>query len=142
LVLHHPQRRQQGRWPIRIACDELFDLLPTRASLREHGLVRPMFVVSVAGSRLESLSVGRSPFSGRAKVFRRARRLLSARRLSPVARRRHRSISPMTISIDALIAMTSDNMCPSTMREIAARFTNDGGRMRQRTGLDEPSETM
>ena len=41
------------------------------------------------------------------------------------------------MSIDALMAMTSDKRWPSTIRGIADRFTNDGGRMRHRTGFDE-----
>ncbi len=53
----------------------------------------------------------------------------------------HRSISPMTMSIDALIAMTSDRRCPSTIFGIAERFTKLGGRIRQRAGFDVPSET-
>ena len=54
----------------------------------------------------------------------------------------HRSISPITISILALMAITSERRCPSTIFGIAERFTNDGGRMRQRTGFDVPSDTM
>jgi len=42
----------------------------------------------------------------------------------------------MTISMLALIAMTSDSRWPSTIFGMADRFTNDGGRMRQRTGLE------
>src|SRR5262249_22950638 len=56
--------------------------------------------------------------------------------------RAHRSISPMTMSMLALIAITSESRWPSTIFEIAARFTNDGVRMRQRTGLDVPSDTI
>ena len=53
-----------------------------------------------------------------------------------------RSISPMTMSMLALMAMTSESKCPSTIFGIAARFTKDGGRMRQRTGLAVPSDTI
>jgi len=35
----------------------------------------------------------------------------------------HRSISPITMSIEALIAMTSESRCPSTIFGIAERFT-------------------
>ena len=59
-----------------------------------------------------------------------------------LGRGHQRSISPMTMSMLALIAMTSDKRCPSTIFGIAARLTNDGGRMRQRTGFDVPSDTM
>jgi hypothetical protein len=48
----------------------------------------------------------------------------------------------MTMSMLALIAITSESKCPSTIFGIAERFTNDGGLMRHRTGFDVPSETM
>ena len=54
----------------------------------------------------------------------------------------HRSISPITMSMLALIAITSLSRWPSTIFGIAERFTNDGGRMRQRTGFEVPSLTM
>jgi len=54
----------------------------------------------------------------------------------------HRSISPMTMSMLALMAMTSESKWPSTILGIAERFTKDGGRIRQRTGLDVPSDTI
>src|SRR6476661_705568 len=54
----------------------------------------------------------------------------------------HRSISPITMSMLALIAMTSERRCPSTIFGIAARLMNDGGLMRQRTGFEVPSETI
>src|SRR5205807_6238228 len=47
----------------------------------------------------------------------------------------HRSISPITISTDALIAIRSESRCPSAIFEMAARLMKEGGRMRQRTGL-------
>ena len=49
---------------------------------------------------------------------------------------------PPLLFLLALIAMTSDNRWPSTIFGMALRFTNDGGRMRQRTGLAVPSLTM
>src|SRR5687767_40063 len=68
---------------------------------------------------------------------------ISRRRTSHVRRLGvHRSISPMTISMLALMAMTSESRWPSTIFGIADRFTKDGGRMRQRTGLDVPSDTI
>ena len=39
----------------------------------------------------------------------------------------HRSISPITMSMLALIAITSESECPSTIFGIADKFTNDGG---------------
>jgi exopolyphosphatase/guanosine-5'-triphosphate,3'-diphosphate pyrophosphatase len=56
-------------------------------------------------------------------------------------RRAHRSISPMTMSTLALIAITSDNSTPSQSLGRQARLMKDGGRMRQRTGLAVPSDT-
>jgi len=53
----------------------------------------------------------------------------------------HRSISPITISTLALMAMTSDNRAPSQSRGSAARLMNDGGRIRHRTGFAVPSDT-
>ena len=47
----------------------------------------------------------------------------------------------MTMSMLALMAMTSERRCPSTIFGIAERFTNAGGRMRQRTGFDVPVGT-
>src|SRR3989475_7523305 len=55
--------------------------------------------------------------------------------------RAHRSTSPITMSTDALIAIRSESRCPSAILGRAARLMNDGGRMRQRTGLAVPSET-
>ena len=74
----------------------------------------------------------------------RARRVGRQRRPARMldGRGAHRSISPMTISMLALMAITSDSRWPSTILGIAERLTNDGGRMRQRTGLAVPSETM
>src|SRR5687768_340362 len=54
----------------------------------------------------------------------------------------HRSISPITMSMLALIAITSDSRCPSTIFGIAERLMKDGGLILQRTGFDVPSETM
>ena len=53
----------------------------------------------------------------------------------------HRSTSPITISTLALIAMTSESKAPSHILGRLERLMNDGGRMRQRTGLLVPSET-
>ena len=53
----------------------------------------------------------------------------------------HRSISPMTMSTLALMAITSDSSAPSHIRGSAERLRNEGGRMRQRTGLALPSDT-
>jgi len=55
---------------------------------------------------------------------------------------RQRSISPMTMSMLALMAMTSERRWPSTIFGIAARLTKEGGRIRQRTGLAVPSDTI
>src|SRR6267378_1515819 len=54
---------------------------------------------------------------------------------------RHRSTSPITMSTDALIATKSDSRWPSAILGSADRLMNDGGRMRQRTGLAVPSDT-
>src|SRR2546427_7960023 len=53
----------------------------------------------------------------------------------------HRSTSPITMSTDALMAIKSESRCPSAIFGSAARLMNDGGRIRQRTGLAVPSET-
>src|SRR6476661_3013227 len=116
LFLHDPERREQRRHLLRVAREELVELGAPRAG--EDGDVRTRLVKTVgqiAGSAL-------APHL--------------------VTRRAHRSISPMTMSMLALIAITSDNRWPSTIFGIADRFTNDGGRMRQRTGFDVPSDTM
>ena len=52
-----------------------------------------------------------------------------------------RSISPSTMSSDALIAMTSLSRCPSHSFGRAAMLMKLGPRTRQRTGLEPPSET-
>src|SRR5260370_22892923 len=53
----------------------------------------------------------------------------------------HRSTSPITMSTDALIAIRSLKRCPVAIWGSAERLMNDGGRIRQRTGLALPSET-
>ena len=53
----------------------------------------------------------------------------------------NRSTSPITMSTLALIAMTSEWSAPSHMVGRLERLMNEGGRIRQRTGLLVPSET-
>src|SRR5690606_4209841 len=53
----------------------------------------------------------------------------------------HLSTSPITISILALIAITSDKSAPSQSLGRTERLMNDGGLIRQRTGFAVPSET-
>src|SRR5690606_20641483 len=54
--------------------------------------------------------------------------------------RTHRSISPSTMSSEALTAITSESSAPSIMCGSAAMLMNEGPRTRQRTGFAPPSE--
>jgi len=118
LALHDPERGEQHghlRWVSRQQRIEL-----RAGGRREHGTVFlgvPMAAITVRC--VTGRGVRRAYLGGR-----------------------HRSISPITMSMLALIAITSDRRCPSTIFGIADRFTNDGGRMRQRTGFEVPSDTM
>src|SRR5205814_2393149 len=55
----------------------------------------------------------------------------------------HRSTSPNTMSIVPISATRSETRCPCAIAGSACRFTNDGGRTRQRYACcDLPSLTM
>src|SRR5690348_3439066 len=107
IVLDHPERRQQRRHLRWIARQQLLELLP--ACTDEHRLVRLVGMTMMRGIR---------------------------RRFDAPHFTTHLSISPMTMSMLALIAITSDSRWPSTIFGIADKFTNEGGRIRHRTGFD------
>src|SRR5690606_21080966 len=111
VFLHHPWRGKQCCHPGWIAREEFLELCPARTN--EHGLVRLV---------------------GCGNMWRKLRP-----RLTGTAA--HLSISPITMSMLALMAITSDSRCPSTIFGMADRFTKAGGRMRQRTGFAVPSDT-
>src|SRR5215208_2037107 len=117
VLLHHPERREERRHFRGVVREELVELGAARAD--EH---RPVW--------------------GSVRVV--PRRQLGGRDLLPhvPGRVAHRSISPMTMSMLALMAMTSESRWPSTIFGIAERFTNAGGRMRHLTGFEVPSLTM
>ena len=92
---------------------------------REHGWISDRIMAEVA-ELLERLAREDGPV-----LFGAGRRVVDV----------HRSISPMTMSTDALMAMRSLNRRPSAILAIDARLMKDGGRMRQRTGLAVPSDT-